>query len=456
MKPVLHSILALTLPLTAFAEGTILEKLRVDAVWVANQVSFDLHTAGDKQFVAYYDAGRAMKVASRSLGSDQWERKALPSRLVWDSHNYVTMGIDEAGYLHVSGNMHVNPLVYFRSTRPYDVSSLEPVHRMTGVEEDDVTYPKFFQNKDGSLLFSYRSGSCGNGNVLVNRFDTETGQWERYLKEALFEGIEESDTRAAYHHFVRDEAGNFHVAWIWRWTPLVETSHQICYAVSPDFINWKNAAGQPVSLPFRPDDPRLIVDPVPTRGGSHNGRYQVFLTREQTPVIGYIKYDENGLTQLYLARPDGDQWLSRKISDWDFRWNFVGGGDRMTIGGRFQIAGLSEEGQLLVNWETEKGDSGRYEVDPETLEVVKNHDDYPKAYPEALYRPISNHPGLTVVRFQGKGDGPDKDIRYVLKWEAGPREHGRRAPEVMPDGPISPLFLYTIRRPALLEAGGNR
>lgn len=447
MKPVLHLIFAFALPLSAIGEGTILEKLRVDAAWVANQVSFDLHTAGDKQFVAYYDADRVMTVASRTLGSDQWKRKALPSKLVWDSHNYVTMGIDETGYLHVAGNMHVNPLVYFRSTRPYDVSSLEPVHRMIGVEENDVTYPKFFQNKDDSLLFSYRSGTCGNGNVLVNRFDTETGQWERYLQEALFEGIDESDVRAAYHHFVRDEAGNFHVAWIWRWTPMVETSHQICYAVSPDFINWKNAAGEPVSLPFRPDDSRVIVDPVPSQGGSHNGRYQVFLTQEEHPVIGYIKYDEDGLTQLYLARPEGGEWLSRQISNWNFRWNFVEGGDRMTIGGRFQIAGLSNEGNLLVNWETERRDSGRYVVDPVTLEVVNQHEEYPRPYPEELYRPISNHPGLSVVHFEGKGAGPNEDVRYVLKWEAGPREHGRRAPEIMPDGPISPLFVYSIQEP---------
>lgn len=447
MKTILPFLLALVTPLAAFAESPILEKLRVDAVWVANQVSFDLHTVGDRQFVAYYDADRMMTVASRKLDSSEWQRKTLPSKLAWDSHNYVTLGIDEAGYLHVTGNMHVNPLVYFRSTRPYDVSSLEAVHRMVGADENDVTYPKFFQNKDGSLLFSYRAGSCGNGNILVNRFDPETGEWERYLTKALFEGIEESDDRAAYHHFVRDEAGNFHVAWIWRWTPKVATSHQICYATSPDFIHWKNAAGEPIALPFRPDDPRVIVDPVPAGGGSHNGRYQVFLTAEQTPVVGYVKYDEDGLTQLYIARPEGDGWLSRQISDWDFRWEFFGGGDGMTIGGRFKITGLSDAGNLLVDWRTEKGDSGRFVVDPVSLEVLDRLGDYAKPYPEGLYTSISNHPGLSVVLREGKGTGLREDVEYLLKWEAGPRKHGRSAPDVIPDGPISPLFLYSVHSP---------
>jgi hypothetical protein len=447
MKSVQCFLLALALPLSSFAEGIILEKSRVDAVWVANQVSFDLRTVGDKQFVAYYNAARLMTIASRSLGSNEWKRKNLPSKLAWDSHNYVTMGIDEAGYLHVSGNMHVNPLVYFRSTRPYDVSSLEPVHKMTDVDEHDVTYPKFFQNKDGSLLFSYRAGSCGNGNVLVNQFNPVTGEWKRYLKEPLFEGIEASDDRAAYHHFVRDEAGNFHVAWIWRWTPEVETSHQICYAKSPDFINWKNAADEPITLPFRPDDQRVIVDSVPSKGGSHNGRFQVFLTAAETPVVGYVKYDEDARTQLYIARPNGDSWMSRKISDWDFRWDFFGGGDKMTIGGKFKISGLSDDGNLLIDWRTEKGDLGRYVVNPITLDVLERLEDYPKPYPQELYTQISNHPSLSVILEEGKGKGPEETVRYVLKWEAGPREHGRRAPKVMPNGPLSPLFLYSIQIP---------
>jgi hypothetical protein len=427
--------------------NAVIETLQVDSVWAANKVSFDLHTTEEKQFVAYYDADRMMTVASRDLDSDEWVRQTLPSKLAWDSHNYVTMGIDEAGYLHVTGNMHVNPLVYFRSTRPYDVTSLEAVHTMVGRDEGDVTYPKFFHNKDGSLLFSYRAGTCGNGNILVNRYNVEKQRWERYLKDALFEGIEAADDRAAYHHFVRDSEGNFHVAWIWRWTPEVATSHQICYAFSPDLIHWKNAAGEEISLPFRPDDPRVIVDPVPANGGSHNGRYKVFLTADETPVVGYVKYDEDGLTQFYLARPEGDGWLSRQISDWDFRWHFFGGGDKMEIGGRFDITGLDDDGNLLVNWETEKGDSGRYVVDPHTLELLESQDVFPSDFPASLYERLTNEPGLSVSLQMGKGPAVPDGTTYLLKWEAARKSHGRHAPEVIPDGPLSPLLLFKITSP---------
>jgi alpha-L-rhamnosidase len=440
-------LFVLALPLSLLAKSNLNDVIPVDTVWAANMVSFDLYTTNGLQFVAYYDANRMMAVASRQLGSREWTRKTLSSKLVWDSHNYVTLGIDESGFLHVAGNMHVNPLVYFRSTRPYDVTSLEAVHTMVGQDEEDVTYPKFFNNKDGSLLFSYRAGSCGNGNVLVNRYNVAGQRWERYLKDALFEGIEASDDRAAYHHFVRDSEGNFHVAWIWRWTPEVATSHQICYAFSPDLIHWKNAAGEEISLPFRPDDERVIVDPVPANGGSHNGRYQVFLTKEETPVVGYVKYDENGLTQFYLARPEGDGWRSRQISDWDFRWNFFGGGDKMEIGGKFRIVSLDENGNLVIDWNTEKGDSGRYIVDPDTLELVETLDSYTRPYPDPVYERLTDVAGLSVSLQQGKEKNYDEGATYVLKWEAARKSHGRHAPEVIPAGPLSPLVIYKLSEP---------
>ena len=47
----------------------------------------------------------------------------LPSQVAWDSHNYITMTADRDGYLHLSGNMHVAPLVYFGTAKPYDIHS---------------------------------------------------------------------------------------------------------------------------------------------------------------------------------------------------------------------------------------------------------------------------------------------------------------------------------------------
>lgn len=81
------------------------------------RVGFSLLAAVDRQYVAYYDAERNMTVTSRAYHSAAWTYQILPSKVGWDSHNSVTMGIDPDGHLHVSGNMYVDPLVYFRTAK---------------------------------------------------------------------------------------------------------------------------------------------------------------------------------------------------------------------------------------------------------------------------------------------------------------------------------------------------
>ena len=59
-------------------------------------------------------------------------RGRLSSEIGWDTHNYLTMAIDADNHIHLSGNMHVDPLIYFRTTRPLDVTSFERIASMVG------------------------------------------------------------------------------------------------------------------------------------------------------------------------------------------------------------------------------------------------------------------------------------------------------------------------------------
>lgn len=430
---------------TSIHEPSIVHMIEVDSIWAANGVRFDLQTVGQQQFIVYYDRNRMMTVASRALGSKDWAKKTLPNRLIWDSHNSVKLGIDEMGYIHVSGNQHVDPLAYFRSTKPYDVSSMIELNTMLGQDEESVTYPNFFNDKNGRLLFSYRSGTCGNGNILINRFDPKSQKWERYLEKPLFEGIEKNDDRAAYHHWVKDSKGNFHFAWMWRWTPKVETSHHIGYATTSDLQHWKNAQGREVSLPFRPNDASVMVDNTPTKGGLHNSRYKLFLTDKDEPIIGYIKYDEGGNTQLYLSMLKNNRWVSKQISDWNFRWEFIDGGAFMTIGGKFSFVGMSEDGLVAIDWANETGDSGQYIIDLNTFDHADKNATIKKMYPPNLGEKIGSNEKMRVRLTYDKGASTDSEYNYVLKWEA---EHGgfrQHAPEVIPEGPLSPLYLVEIK-----------
>jgi hypothetical protein len=428
-----------------FHKPVIVDKIEVDSVWAANGVGFDLQTVGNKQFVAYFDRNRMMTAASREIGSTKWTKKTLPNKLMWDSHNSVKLGIDELGYIHISGNQHVHPLAYFRSTKPYDVNSIVEVNYMLGEDEGSVTYPNFFHDKSGSLLFSYRSGTCGNGNILINRFLPQQGKWERYLEKPLFEGIEKNDDRAAYHQWVKGSNGDFHFIWMWRWTPMVETSHHICYATTPDLKTWKNALDESVMLPFRPEDKKVLVDDTPSKGGMHNSRYKLILTENDEPIIGYIKYDKAGLTQLYLAKIINGEWISKKISNWNFRWKFIEGGAFMSIGGQFNFVGISDDGLLAIDWKTEKGESGRYTIDLATFDHTNQLANIQTLYPDNLSSPMTERTKMNIRLAYDKGSSPEVNSRYVLKWEA---EHGgfkQHAPEIIPEGPLSQLVLLKIK-----------
>jgi hypothetical protein len=67
-----------------------------------------------------------MTVGQRELGEDHFQlvrlegkwleaRGRLSTDIAWDSHNSVTMAIDKDDQIHLCGNMHVEPLIYFRT-----------------------------------------------------------------------------------------------------------------------------------------------------------------------------------------------------------------------------------------------------------------------------------------------------------------------------------------------------
>jgi hypothetical protein len=211
------------------------ERLEVAPVWSGCPVGFAMLTHSNRQFLAYYSAERAMTLAQRELGTNVWTFVGLPSKLGWDSHNYVTLAVDNAGYLHVSGNMHCVPLVYFRSSKPLDIREMVPVHRMTGEREGRVTYPRFMKGPDGALLFTYRDGSSGNGSTIWNRYDSGSKAWSRLMREPLFDG--QGLMNAYPHGPVLGQDGFYHLSWVWRDTPACETCHDLSYIRSRDLIH---------------------------------------------------------------------------------------------------------------------------------------------------------------------------------------------------------------------------
>ena len=425
--------------LTVFAESQmyqVLEKIPVQPVWSAVPVGFAFETVGNYQFVVFYDANRQMVAGQRELDSRTWTFQKLPSFLGWDSHNFIVMALDQEGYIHISGNMHVHPLVYFRSERPYDVTSLSGKLPMVGKQEDRVTYPKFLTGPSGELVFTYRNGSSGNGDQIYNVYDVETKTWKRLLDRPLSDG--EGKMNAYFQGPQSGPDGYFHMTWIWRDDGGCEFNHDLCYARSKDLVHWETADGSSVELPIRYGTPGVKVDPVPVKGGLLNGNGKIGFDSQNRAVLAYHKFDETGKTQLYNARFENGAWKIFQTSEWDYRWFFSGGG---CIEFEIKINSVvCENGELTQTFFHKKEGSGMFVLDEQTLKPLDVRS--VRTWPSGFSDVRSDFPEMRVRTQQDAASQHDAG-QYVLRWEVLPVYRDQRRPKPWPESAM--LEVYKVR-----------
>jgi len=300
----------------------------IDSVWAGHPVGFCLYTHGNRQYIAYYNANRNMVVGQRNLDNEKFDLHIMPptSRenaggtstvLGWDSHNYLTIGIDKDGFIHLSGNMHVHPITYLKSTRPHDISTLVQEMEMVGTHETRCTYPRFMLTKEGELLFHYRDGGSGNGNEIYNIYSCGNKTWSRLFDVPLTDG--QGLMNAYQTQPILLEDGWYHVYWVWRDTPDCSTNHDLSYMKSPDLKNWHNAFGTKIKLPATLDMRLLVVDPIPPGGGIINLAARLCLDDNNSPVFVYHKYDTVGNLQFHTAQRNDTRWRSKHLIQWEYR-----------------------------------------------------------------------------------------------------------------------------------------
>lgn len=427
-------------PAPAAAALDLAEAIDVGLVWSGHPVGFALLTSGGRQYVAFYDAERRLTVASREVDSSEWQFVRLPTAVGWDSHNYVTMAVDEEGFLHLSGNMHCVPLVYFRTRKPHDATTLERVAAMTGRNEQRCTYPRFLRGARGELIFTYREGSSGNGDQIFNVYDAKTRSWRRLMDEPLFSG--QGKMNAYYQGPVRAPDGVFHVCWVWRDTPDCATNHHLCYARSRDLVHWETSDGKPLALPITLGRAE-VVDPVPPGGGMINGNTRIGFDAPGRVVLSYHKFDARGNTQIYNARREADGWRIYQASQWeDYRWEFQGGG---SIGFEVHVGPVAAgpDGTLTQTFGSDKLGSAAWLLDEATLRPT-GRAPRRERLPAAIGRVESKHPGMAVRRAEDLGSSDEPGVRYLLRWETLPPNRDRPRPGDPP--PPSMLRVYKLKQ----------
>lgn len=424
------------------AAAAAVESLDVAPVWSAHAVGFALVTSGDRQAVGFYDADRRLTVAVRSLGERAWTFVTLPDRTGWDSHNYVAMAVDRDGFVHLCADMHVSPLVYYRSRHPLDqpfhADSFEALHRMTGDREERVTYPIFLHDADSRLVFMYRDGSSGNGDQLLDRYDATTRTWRRLLDTPLTTGRSDGESMNAYLQGpLQGPDGWFHLAWVWRDTADCETCHDVCYARSRDLLHWERSDAAPLDLPITPQGCE-VVDPVPAGGGLLNGLLAIGFDTADRPVLSYHKYDEAGRSQVFAARREDGRWRIRQTSAESGRLEFSGRGS-LPLSAWVGPVSRAADGTLEQDYLLSSG-AGPWRIDPDSLAAVGRAASAP-LIPPALAAVESPWPGMQANWQIDSGGDAEAGRRYLLRWETLGSNRDRPRPEPLPP----PTMLRVIR-----------
>lgn len=284
-----------------------------------------LVTDGGTQYVAFYDPDGYVVLGKRPLDDSEWTLERSPYQgHVADAHNVISMMVDGDGYVHVAFDHHGSRLNYCRSVAPGSLR-LGDKEPMTGVDEDDVTYPEFYRMPDGGLLFAYRSGASGKGNLVMNRYDLRTRRWER-VQDVLIDG---EGQRNAYWQLFVDGRGVIHVSWVWRETWMVETNHDLCYACSPDGgKTWYKSTGEPYTLPICKDNAEYACR-IPQDSELINQTSMCTDAAGHPYIVTYWRDAGSDVPQYRLVWHDGRQWNVRQIMQRHQPFSLKGGGTKM-------------------------------------------------------------------------------------------------------------------------------
>jgi len=437
--------LILALFMATSISAAVVEQSDISLVWSSHFVDFALATdsVAQLQYVGFYDKDRNMTIAQRSLSSKQWQLKTLPPTTGWDSHDYITLAVDDSGYIHVCGNMHNVPLVYFRSSKPRSIDSFDSL-AMTGANETMVTYPIFIKGiEKEDLFFQYRDNANSTSTTIWNKYTVVTKKWTRLTTQGFF------NTEGLYSAYmtnpVKGPDGYFHVVWMWRNTPTANTNHDLSHIRSKDLVNWETMSGAKVALPIKQSTPGVVVDSVDAGNGLINIAFGIGWDSQKRAVINYHKYDKNAISQRWNTRWENGAWKIYQTSTWtSFKWSLDRTG---TLG--IDISGtpvtIDYSGRLVQEYHHVNFGDRMWILDEQTLQPQK--DTLPILIPglDTLHKITSTFTGMQV-HFKVDGD-------YYLRWETLPENQDKARTPPLPDPTMLRVYKITSATPVKNRSG---
>ncbi len=335
--------LGLILLAFVFAEQNKVPSVQVSTVttegWARNMINTtifrhnSLVSHGQTQYIAFYNADSQAVLGKRRLPNGEWQLAVTPYKAnVGDAHNSISIMTDGDGYLHMSWDHHNDPLRYCKSLEPGSLKMSTPL-TMTGIKEHKVTYPEFYRFSDGDLLFVYRDGSSGNGNVMINYYDVETRTWAK-RQDSFIDGENE---RNAYWQLTIDSRDVIHISWVWRESGDVATNHDVCYAKSLDRgFSWIRSDGSAYNLPITLETAEYACR-IPQKSELIN-QTSMCTDSQGNPVIAtYWRPQGTDVPQYHIVYHDGETWHTHQVSRRTTPFSLSGGGTKRIPVSRPQI-----------------------------------------------------------------------------------------------------------------------
>ena len=298
--------------------------------WANNSVNVtvfrknSLVTYKDTQFIAYYDNDGFLILGKRKLPKGEWTiHKTQYTGNVSDAHNSISIIADGDGYLHVSWDHHGHPLRYAKSIAPLSLE-LGDKQPMTGELEENITYPEFYKMPNGDLIFIYRDGQSGKGNLVLNRYNVKTKTWSQ-LQKNLIDG---EGKRNAYPQSCVDDKGVIHISWVWRETPDVATNHDLCYAKSLDGgITWVNSMGEKYTLPIIAETSEYAAL-IPQNSELINQTAMTTDSKGNPYIATYWRENNSDIPQYHIVYNKHNEWKVMSLNFRNTPFSLKGGGTK--------------------------------------------------------------------------------------------------------------------------------
>lgn len=332
----------------SFAQSSI-TVTEIDSAWASNSINTvvfrknSLVSFKDEQFISYYNQNGFVVVGKRKLRTKKWMLQQTPFRgNIADAHNCISMMVDGDGFIHLAWNHHNNPLHYAKSKIP---GALEFEHaEMTGINEMQLSYPEFYSLADGDLLFLYRDGGSGRGNLVINRYYHKIKEWKQ-LHGNLIDG---EGKRNAYWQACVDINGCIHLSWVWRETPDVATNHDMCYAYSDDGgITWKKSTGEKYQLPIKASTAEYVCY-IPPKSELINQTSMYANEKGNVFIATYWRDKKDSVPQYHIIYKINSGWKTINTVFRKTAFSLSGTGTKKIPIARPQIISWKEKNKTLL------------------------------------------------------------------------------------------------------------